>query len=159
MSDYNRIINKLRVFKPEIENRESLKESVMDRIGNEQSRPDYFFWWTEIRWLRRSMTIAASVIIGIFIIQQVLIANRIDKLEGRMISINTEKILEMQRENVIVNSVVMKNKEASRFADSILVSRDDLLSLIREYRMLQEKYDGIVGSEINSEQNSIKQKL
>lgn len=159
MKEYDRLIRSIRSQKPGIRNREILKDSIMSGIKDDQARPDYIFWWTEIRWLRRSLTIAASVIIGVFIVQQILISNRIDKLEGRMISINTEKILEMQRENVLVNSVSMKNSEVVRFTDSILVSTDDLLSLIREYRKLQEKYDELVRPDLSDEQNSDKQKL
>jgi len=159
MKEYNRLIKLIRLHKPEIENRESLKDSIMSGIKSDQARPDYLFWWTEIRWLRRSLAVAASVIIGIFIVQQMLISNRIDRLEDRMISINTEGILEMQRENVLINSVVLESPEASRFTDSILVSTDDLLSLIREYRKLQEKYDELVVSDLSNKQNSVKEKL
>lgn len=159
MNDYEKILKKIRSHKPEIENREFLKESIMTRIGRNPVRPAYIFWWTEIRWLRRSLAIAASVIIGIFIIQQILIANRIDKLEGRMISVSTEKILEMQRENVVINSMMLRNNDNIMITDSVKVSTNDLYELMREYHELQNKYNEMMGLIREGRTEHTKQKL
>jgi len=159
MKELDRIVKQLRLHKPEIDDRESLKESIMHNISRKNRRLDYLFGWTEIIWLRRSLAIASIVIVAVFIVQQLFVINRIDKLEKRMISFNTEKILEYQRENVIVNSVIMRNPETKLLADSINISTDDLLNLIREYRELQNKYEEIVGSNMNERSNRAKQKL
>jgi len=159
MKELDRIVKQLKLHKPEIDDRESLKESIMHNISSKNRRLDYLFGWTEIIWLRRSLAVASIVIVAVFIVQQLFVINRIDKLEKRMISFNTEKILEYQRENVIVNSVIMRNPETKLLADSINISTDDFLNLIGEYRELQNKYEEIVGSKMNERSNRAKQKL
>ncbi len=159
MKELDRILKHLRLKEPEIENRESFREEIMYRISNKSNRLDYLFGWTEIVWLRRSLATASVVIVIIFILQQLHVVNRIDQLEKRVLSFNTEKILEYQREDVIVNSVLMSSEEMTLLTDSINVSKYDLLNLIREYRDLQAKYEQIVGSKINERSIPNKQKL
>ena len=159
MKELDRILKHLKLKEPEIENRESLREEIMHRISNKSKRLDYLFGWTEIVWLRRSLATASAVIVILFILQQLHVVNRIDQLEKRVLSFNTEKILEYQREDVIVNSVLMSSEEMTLLTDSINVSKYDLLNLIREYRDLQAKYEQIVGSKINERSIPNKQKL
>lgn len=159
MNELDRILKQLRLNKPEIEDRESFKEDIMHGIGKKERRLDYLFGWTEIVWLRRSLAIASAVIVILFILQQIHVVSRIDQIEKRMLSFNTEKILEYQRENVIVNSVLMRSQEASFLTDSINVSTYDLLNLIREYRDLQTKYEQIAGSQKDQKSIPNKQKL
>ncbi len=159
MNELDRILKQLRLNKPEIEDRESFKEDIMHGIGKKERRLDYLFGWTEIVWLRRSLAIASAVIVILFILQQIHVVSRIDQIEKRMLSFNTEKILEYQRENVIVNSVLMRSQEATFLTDSINVSTYDLLNLIREYRDLQTKYEQIAGSQKDQKSIPNKQKL
>jgi hypothetical protein len=134
-----------------------MKDSIMQNIKSRKRKIDYIFGWTDIIWLRKTLALASLIIVLAFIIQQLFVVDRINKLEKRMISINTEKILEYQRENVIVNSVIMEQPETSLLADSIKVSTDDLLNLLREYKELQYRYEKILGSQIKKDSN--KQKL
>ena len=157
MEVLDKLIAQLRKHKPEIEYRESMKDSIMQNIKSRKRKIDYIFGWTDIIWLRKTLALASLIIVLAFIIQQLFVVDRINKLEKRMISINTEKILEYQRENVIVNSVIMEQPETSLLADSIKVSTDDLLNLLREYKELQYRYEKILGSQIKKDSN--KQKL
>jgi len=159
MNELDRILKQLRLNKPEIEDRESFKEDIMHKIGKKSRRLDYLFGWTEIVWLRRSLAIASAVIVILFLLQQIHVVSRIDQIEKRMLSFNTEIILEYQRENVIVNSVILRNQEATLLTDSINVSTYDLMNLIREYRDLQAKYERIVESQKDEESIPNKQKL
>ena len=159
MEELDRILKHLKLKEPEIENRESLREEIMHRISNKSKRLGYLFGWTEVVWLRRSLATASVVIVILFILQQLHVVNRIDQLEKRVLSFNTDKILEYQREDVIVNSVLMSSEEMTLLTDSINVSKYDLLNLIREYRDLQAKYEQIVGSKINERSIPNKQKL
>ncbi len=157
MKTLDRLISQLRRHEPAIEYRESLQDTIMKNIRSRKRKIDYVFGWTDIIWLRKSLAFASFIIVFAFVIQQLFVVDRINKLEKRMISINTEKILEYQRENVIVNSVIMKHQDASQLTDSINVSTDDLLNLIREYRELQYRYEKMLGSQIRKDRN--KQKL
>ena len=159
MEELDRILKQLKLNKPVIKDREFLREGIMNGITKKSRRLDYLFGWTEIVWLRRSLATASVVIVIMFALQQLRVVSRIDKLEKRMLSFNTEKILEYQRENVIVNSVIMHSQETAILADSIKVSTNDLLNLIREYRDLQTKYEQIVESKTNEGSNINKQKL
>lgn len=144
MEELERIIKQLKLHKPEIEDRDSLRESIMQKIGSRNRKLDYLFGWTEIVWLRRSLAIASMAIVVVFIIQQLFVINRIDKLEDRMVSFNTENILEYQRKNVIANSVLFTDHEKRTLADSIKVATDDLLELVKSYRDLQMKYENML---------------
>jgi hypothetical protein len=144
MEELERIIKQLKLHKSEIEDRDSLRESIMQKIGSKNKKLDYLFGWTEIVWLRRSLAIASTVIVVVFIIQQLFVINRIDKLEDRMVSLNTEKILEYQRENVIANSALFTDHEKRTLADSIKVATDDLLELVKSYHDLQMKYENML---------------
>ncbi|MDT8400633.1 MAG: hypothetical protein RQ743_02970 [Bacteroidales bacterium] len=159
MNKLDRLIRQLRMHKPEIHDRKVLKEGIMQKISNTNRKVDYLFGWTEITWLRRSLSIAAVLIAGLFVGQQLFLVNRISGIEERMVGFNTDNILEFQRENVIANQVIMQDPETSILADSIKVSTDDLLKLIREYRELQDKYQQIIGSKKKGINNHAVQKL
>ncbi|MGM0463403.1 MAG: hypothetical protein ACQEQW_01970 [Bacteroidota bacterium] len=139
--------------------RDELSEGVMKRISCRKSGMDYVFGWTEIVWLRRSMTVASVLIVILFAVQQLFITKRIEKLEKRMISINTDKVLEYQRENVIANSVLFTGPDRKDMNDSIKVATGDLLDLVKSYRSLQAKYEEILNKARADKLENKKQKL
>ncbi|MGM0666220.1 MAG: hypothetical protein ACQETA_02770 [Bacteroidota bacterium] len=146
MKESDKLLKRLRMYRAEIVDREELKASIMQKTGRRTRQVDYIFGWTEIGWLRRSLSVASILIIGLFVGQQLFVIDRINNIEERMGSFNTDKILQYQRENVILNSLVQEDPEASHLADSISVSTDDLMQLLRDYRELQNKYEKIQGS-------------
>ncbi len=159
MEELDRILEKLRAHRPVIENRYELRENVMARIKGQRKFSDYFFAWTDIVWLRRSMALASVIIVILFGIQQVFMTKRIEKLEKRMISINTDKVLEYQREKVIANSVLFTDLDRKDMNDSIKVATGDLLDLVKSYRSLQAKYEEILNKARTDNQENKKQKL
>lgn len=146
MNESDKLIRRLRMHRAEIVDREELKDSIMSKISKRDRQMDFIFGWTEIGWLRRSLSLASILIIGLFLGQQLFVIDRINKIEERMVSFNTEKILQFQRENVILNSLILEDPEASQLADSISVSTHDLMKLVRDYRELQHKYEKMQGS-------------
>ncbi|MBS0010921.1 MAG: hypothetical protein KFF49_05905 [Bacteroidales bacterium] len=159
MKELDRIIGHLRLFEPQIPEKESLKNKIMEKAGIGKEKSDYFFGWTKIVWLRRSLAVASVLITGIFIGQHLLLVNRINDLEKRMIGFNTEKILEYQRQNVLINAKIIKDYGLSLHPDSIKVSTGDLLNLINEYRELKTKYENLTGGALNKSIDQNKQKL
>ncbi|MEE4213515.1 MAG: hypothetical protein V2I34_00515 [Bacteroidales bacterium] len=143
MKESDKLIRQLRMYRPEIAGREELKESILQKTVKRTRQVDYIFGWTEIGWLRRSLSVASILIIGLFVGQQLFVIDRINKIEERMVSFNTDKILQFQRENVILNSLILEDPEVSHLADSISVSTYDLMQLLRDYRELQYKYEKI----------------
>lgn len=146
MNESDKLIKRLRIYRPEIVDREELKASIMQKTGKRTRQVDYIFGWTEIGWLRRSLSVASILIIGLFVGQQLFVIDRINNIEERMVSFNTDKILQFQRENVILNSLILEDPEVSHLADSISVSTYDLMQLLRDYRELQNKYEKMQGS-------------
>ena len=145
MTKYHEIINRLKGFAPEIRDKEFHIQRIMDRTminsrkGN--SIYDFIFGWFNILWLRRSLAAASVFIVLFFVFQQFVIVTRIGSLEKRMIEINTENILENQKENVIVNAAMFRITDEFNFTDSIKVAQKDLKSLVGSYRDLQKRYN------------------
>ncbi len=159
MKELDKIKEHLRAFEPQLEDREELKEGVIKKISSSKIELDYFFGWTDIVWLRRSLAVASVSIVMFFCVQQVFVARRIDSLEKRMISINTDKVLEYQREKVIANSVVFTDLDRKNLNDSIKVATGDLLDLVKSYRSLQAKYESMLDKEKTGGLGKNKQKL
>lgn len=159
MKELDRILEKLRAGSTGIENRYELRENIMARINDQRRFLDYLFGWTDIVWLRRSLAFASVLIVMLFGIQQVFMTRRIEELEKRMISINTDKVLEYQRENVIANSVLFSDRGKNKLNDSINVATGDLLDLVKSYRSLQTKYEEMLNKARTDNLSNKKQKL
>jgi len=145
MTKYDEIINKLKGFSPEIRGKDFHVQKIMDRtisISRERnSIYNFIFGWSNILWLRRSLAAASIFIVSLFVFQQFVIVNRIGSLEKRMVEINTENILENQKENVIVNAAIFRITDETNLTDSIKVARKDLRSLVGSYRDLLKRYN------------------
>lgn len=159
MEELDKILRRIRESKPGMESRYELRESIMEKVNKRANYLDYFFGWTDVGWLRKSLAFASVIIVLFFCGQQVFMTNRIDKLEKRMISINTDNILQYQRENVMANSVLYRDADRKKLADSIKVATDDLLDLVKSYRDLQLKYENVQNEAKQEKQENRKQKL
>lgn len=159
MKELDKIIGLLRNYKPDLHDRYKLEKDIIKSINTRKSLPDIIFGWADIVWLRRSLAVASLLIIAVFVIQQSVLINRIDKLEDRVTGFNTEMILDYQRENVRVNAVMMENQGYSMLSDSINIARDDLLKLLKEYRDLQTRYEDMLNKKMDGEQENSEQKL
>ena len=160
---YSKVIEVLKGNKPVLANKEKLTDDVMRRIQEpvekftfQEKLSNYLFGWADIGWIRGTMAIAATVFIGIFIVQQVIITDRVNTLEKQLIrtvnTINTQEPDLGIMQKVLLN-IVVKDQMAE---DSITISRSDLEELLNSYLELQENYDNM---EQNAGVNSYIQKM
>ncbi|MBE9512368.1 MAG: hypothetical protein IMY71_15960 [Bacteroidetes bacterium] len=160
---YSKVIEVLKGNKPVLVNKEKLTDDVMIRIQEpvekftfQEKLSNYLFGWADIGWIRGTMAIAAMVFIGIFIIQQLVITDRINSLEKQLIrtvnTINTQEPELGIMQKVLLN-IVVKDQLTK---DSITISRSDLEELLNSYLELQENYDNM---EQNAGINSYIQKM
>lgn len=160
---YSKVIEVLKGNKPVLADKEKLTDDIMRRIHEpvekftfQEKLANYLFGWTEIGWIRGTMAIAATVFIGFFIIQQLVITDRINTLEKQLIktvnTINTQEPDLGIMQKVLLN-IVAKDQMAE---DSITISKSDLEELLNSYLELQENYDNM---EQNADVNSYLQKI
>jgi hypothetical protein len=160
---YSKVIEALKGNKPVLANKEKLTDDIMRRIQEPVKKfafqaklSNYLFGWADIGWIRGTMAIAATVFIGIFIVQQVIITDRVNSLEKQLIrtvnTINTQEPDLGIMQKVLLNMVT----KDQMIEDSITISRSDLEELLNSYLELQENYDNI-GQ--NADVNSYLQKI
>ena len=147
-NNYSNLIEKLKSNKPALSDKEKLVDDVMHKIREAKHQPTfpgklshYFFGWADVVWIRGAMALAATLLIGIFIIQQVVITDRINSLEKQLVrTVNTFQNRETDMgimQKVLLNLVA---KEQMAY-DSITVSRSDLEELLNSYLELKKDYD------------------
>lgn len=153
MNRYSRILDRLKSFRADDQTSDSLKRRILNQLDMtadsrrvKSSLVELLFGWADILWLRRSMVLVSFALIILFLSQQFFIFGRLSSLEDRMTGISTDNILEFQKENMHVNSVVYSMSDEMFSNDSVKVSSRDLSSLIRSYRDLQERYNNLKGS-------------
>lgn len=147
---YNRVIKNLQENTPVLKGKESLVEGIMGSIREpEQKKPFqeklsfYLFGWADVKWVRGAMAVAATFLIGIFIIQQVAITDRINSLEKQLVK--TVNTIQFQEPDLgIMQKVILNMATKDQFQeDSVTVSRSDLEGLMDSYIELKEDYDEI----------------
>jgi len=147
-NQYSKVIEVLKGNKPVLANKERLTDDIMRRIHKpvekftfQEKLTNYLFGWAEIGWTRGTMAIAATVFVGFFIVQQVIINDRVNTLEKQLIrtvnSINTHEPDLGIIQKVLLN-MVAKDQIAG---DSITISRSDLEELLNSYLELKKDYD------------------
>ncbi len=147
---YLKIIKALKRNKPVLPGKEKLTDNIMKRIQGSEKKTtlheklgNYLFGWADISWIRGAMAAAAVLFIGIFIIQQIMITNRINNLEKQLIrTVNTINSHEPDlgiMQKVLLNLVV----KDQMMEDSITVSTSDLEELLNSYLELQENYENL----------------
>ncbi len=145
---YSNLIEKLKSSKPALSDRGELIQGIMQKIQAKEKRttvPEklshYLFGWADVTWIRGAMAAAAMLFIGIFIIQQVVITDRINSLEKQLVrTVNTFQSQEPNlgiMQKVLLN-VVAKDQMAN---DSITISRSDLEELLNSYLELKKDFD------------------
>ena len=160
---YSKVIEVLRGNKPVLANKEKLTDDIMRRIQEpvekftfQEKLSNYLFGWADIGWIRGTMAIAATVFIGFFIIQQLVITDRINSLEKQLIrtvnTINTQEPDLGIMQKVLLN-IVVKDQMAE---DSITISRSDLEELLNSYLELEQNHEN---KNQNADVNSYLQKI
>ena len=145
MENYKKAIKRIVDHKIDSDSLDRVKSSIISRIET-SSEPvdtvlilDFLFGWADIVWLRRSMVIVSLALVMIFVVQQFTVLNRLGSLEQRMMGVSTESVIEFQKENMHLNSVLYIENSNINPNDSVKVSNRDLVSLLKSYRDLQKK--------------------
>lgn len=142
--EYDKVVELLKKKQPVFHNKTQLVENVLNKTTTIGSRHHirvyaYLFGWTSIGWIRNSMSTAAAVFLGVFIIQQVLLNKRFNQLEQQIVrSINGLEQLDSRigiKEKVLVNLLTNESK------DSITISTTDLNAFLEAYIELQESQE------------------
>jgi hypothetical protein len=147
---YSKLIGSLRNSIPVLTDKKRLADNIMGEIQSSEERFTlrerlvyYLFGWVDNYWLRGTMATAAILFTGIFIIQQVVLANRINHLERNLIrSVNIDNGYKPDQE---INHKVLLDLvfDEQMMGDSITVARSDLLKLLKNYQELLDNYDNI----------------
>ena len=134
----------LKKKQPVLQNKTEMIENVLSQTTTKGSQNHfrvyaYLFGWTSVGWIRNSMSTAAAIFLGVFIIQQVLLNKRFNQLEQQIVrSINGIEQLDSRigiKEKVLVNLLTNESK------DSITISTTDLNAFIEAYTELQESQE------------------
>jgi hypothetical protein len=147
---YVKIIGLLKRSRPEFKNTERVTERIMREIGDSKIQSTSrdrlvhnLFGWVDNYWWRVAMATAAFAFVGIFILQQVVLTGRINRLERNMIKLDFSA-QGYDRDQEINHSVLLDMVfEEQVNEDSITVSRSDLLRLLKSYQELLENYHEI----------------
>ncbi len=140
---------RLASYDPEPDNRADMIRNVMDLTSGKGSTPlieqfiNIIFGWTEILWIRAGLVTVSTCLVFVFVFQQFSIINRIGQLENRMVKSSTEQIIRQQGEQVLLNSVIMKEIGKGEVKDSLMVADRDLQELINSYSELQRRYNDL----------------
>ena len=127
--EYDKLVEMLKKNQPLLHNKTQLVEKVLSQTTTKGSRNNmplyaYLFGWASVGWIRNSMSTAAAIFLGVFIIQQVLLNKRFNQLEQQIVrSINGMEQLDSRigiKEKVLVNLLTNQSK------DSITISTTDL---------------------------------
>jgi len=141
---YKLAIKALKGNRPVLSDKERLTENIMARIRESSEKLSfqeklvlYLFGWFNIYWMRGTMAAAALIFAGLFIVQQLFIADRLNKLEKQLV--RTEKTINSQEPNLGINQKILLNMVVKNqlLGDSIIVSTADLEELLIHFLELQ----------------------
>ena len=147
---YLAAIKALKNNPPVLTNKEVMTDDIMRRIKESSGKLNlkeklacFLFGWVNIYWLRGSMAVAAIFFTGFFIIQQLMIAGRLEKLEKQ--SIRMENMINSSEPLLGMNHRILVNRytENQLKEDSIKVSAHDLEELVNNYWELLRNRENI----------------
>ena len=145
---YLKAIKALKSNRPLLKGREQLTDDIMRTIGESSDQLKlreklvyYLFGWVNIYWLRGAMTVTAVLFAGFFIVQQLIMADRLEKLEKQ--SVRIENVINGHETGFGLNQRILVNSflENKTKEDSITVSTHDLEELVNNYWKLLRKYE------------------
>lgn len=142
--EYEKLVDSLRKKQPVLHNKMEMVENVLNKTANKGTMPyirpfAFLFGWASVDWIRNSMATAAAMLLGFFIIQQVLLNKRLNRLEQQIVrSVNGIEQLDSEiglKEKVLVNLI------SNQSMDSITLSTTDLNAFLDAYIDLQESQE------------------
>ena len=145
---YNKVIKILNANKPVLTDKGKLTDDVMNKISKSVEKTTirkltgkYLFGWTEIGWMRRAMAVVAVIFLGIFIVQQLVITDRINSLEKQLIRTVNNISTQDPDLGIMQKSLLNLLAKDQIEDDSITISRSDLEELMNSYIRLHDKYN------------------
>lgn len=144
---YDKLVKALKDNNPRLSDKDALVEEIMGKITkpeykikSQEKMLDYLFGWAGIYWLRGSLAAIATIFVGVFIFQQLTIANRLSSLENQLV--NTVNVINnLEPELGITQKVFLKMINSKE--DSITVSKSDLEKMMNSYLELQKNNEEI----------------
>jgi len=142
---YKELTRKLRESKVKFVKKEAVGQEVLSKISEGRDAKKIllksFYSWTEVKWLRWSISTAAVLFIAIFFSQQVTISKRLSNLERQLVK--TESNVQFTKESISPTQRVILNLISDRKFDSVTVSKEALEDLFKEYMNLQEENENL----------------
>lgn len=135
---YEKIVRYLRSAEPELRNVEELADRVMDTIRDKRRAAvqpsrifDLLFGWNRVGWVRNLLAAGVCVVITLFIVQYAGLNRKVNELEKQLIRSSYN----------YYGSPYTSARNLMRYAlpgniitaDSIKISRQDLLELLEHY--------------------------
>ncbi|MFZ5941829.1 MAG: hypothetical protein ACOYXB_14765 [Bacteroidota bacterium] len=145
-ANYTRLIRSLARSKPVLSEKEELVNGIMAGITLRHERPlrskaspdNFLFIWTGNGWFRGLMAGAASLLIGLFIYQQVIMNRRITGLEKQLVATAQLPVLPgPDAEKLLILETLQALQSGN---DSVTLSRADLLRLMELYAGSADPY-------------------
>ncbi len=157
---YKKLTRKLRESNVKFAKKEEIGQKVLSQISEGRDTKKIllksFYSWTEVKWLRWSISTAAVLFIAIFFSQQVLISARLSKLEGQLVK--TENNVQSGEKSIPPSHRLIMNLISDRKFDSVTVSKEDLEDLFKEYMNLQEEIEDLKnGADLKHFMDSVKE--
>jgi hypothetical protein len=148
--NYKELVEQLKAARPEIGDSEALADRVLAQIRKEQSEmkiPEmiqaYVFGWVDVGWVRRTLVTAATLLVAVFVWQQAVILQRIDKLTAQ------------REENRMYLSTGLPGKESGKLMNYGISAKDlkgkyrhyseqDIDEMVKSFSKLQNRYSDLL---------------
>lgn len=142
----DKIINLLRKAEPVLISTEEIEEEVIKRISKRKSPEvylnntvDFLFSWIYIGWVRRSMVAVSTILLVLFVWQQVSLMKQINYLSSKIVSSEMEYISD--EPDIILKKLMMYKLSGKRLpAQYITISKEKMDLLLESVNDLEGKY-------------------
>lgn len=143
---YNKVLDLLRKFKPELDSTEDIEREVIKMITkvshsglNLSGVIDFLFRWVYIGWVRRSLIATSIALVLVFAYQQTIILKRINFLSRQTIIIDRENGPAPADE--VEKMLMVYRNSGRRFpSKNITISERQMKELLESVNELQLKY-------------------
>lgn len=147
---YSKVIKVLQNSDPVVAEKEKLVNNIMGKIREVPVKITFWeklnnllFGWVDNFGLRLAMATVTVFLVGFFIIQQVVIQNRLNSLEKQLVktanTINGQEIEPGMMQKAMLKMALREQLKG----DSIKVSVNDMDELLKSYLDLLEDYENI----------------
>lgn len=128
---------------------EQTGQHVMARlyaIGNRKSHAvviyEFLFGWTEIPWVRRSLTFASFILILMFVYQQSVIVRQMNTLSNQVKSYQSDPVSVFQNE--VISRYRLIKASGGRMYEQTGLTEEQIQMIIRSYDQIRKDYDNLM---------------